>query len=150
MLTHTPAASSPPLDLHPSPQSVHVSVPGRALQPQVAIPDNGYASPRQQLDRRTPAPGSPLQPSPQQQPQHGLNAPRPSLSPLSEYHSGFADEDLVSPRLSPSPSPSPSPFSVGNHRRQQSFPNLLPLPFGSRTPSPTRKTHARSPSEQMP
>ncbi|KAK4043516.1 hypothetical protein C8A01DRAFT_32446 [Parachaetomium inaequale] len=133
MLSSNPASSPPPLEL----RTPSRSVPARALQPQGAIPDNGYVSPRQQLERRTTAPGSPLQPS-QQPPHHGLNAPRPSLSPLSEYHSGFADEDLG------------SPFNVANHRRQHSFPNLLPLAFGSRTPSPTRKKHARSPSEQMP
>lgn len=54
---------------------------------------------------------------------HGFNSPRPALSPLSEYHSGFSDADYT---------PSHS------HRRQQSFPNLLPLAFRSRTPSPTR------------
>ncbi|KAG7290843.1 hypothetical protein NEMBOFW57_000848 [Staphylotrichum longicolle] len=127
--------------LSDNPGSSLPSVPARASQPQVPIPDNGYVSPRLQLDRRSPAPGSPFQPS-QKQPQHGLNAPRPSLSPLSEYHSGFSDEDLGAS--------SPSPFNLANHRRQHSFPNLLPLAFRSRTPSPTRKTHTRSPSEQMP
>ncbi|KAK4158419.1 hypothetical protein C8A00DRAFT_10855 [Chaetomidium leptoderma] len=133
MLSTNPDVPSPPVDLgSPSP-----AVPVRALQPQVAIPDHGYVSPRQKLDSRTPAPGSSSQPSPKQ-PQHGLNAPRPPLSPLSEYHSGFADDDLGPPP------------SLAHHRRQQSFPNLLPLAFKSRTPSPTRKTHTRSPSEQMP
>lgn len=127
--------------LSDNPGSSLPSVPARASQPQVPIPDNGYVSPRLQLDRRSPAPGSSFQPS-QKQPQHGLNAPRPSLSPLSEYHSGFSDEDLGAS--------SPSPFNLANHRRQHSFPNLLPLAFRSRTPSPTRKTHTRSPSEQMP
>lgn len=122
--------------------------PARALQTQVAVPDNGYVSPRPPPDERTPAPpppaaASPFQPSPRH-PQHGLNAPRPLLSPLSEYHSGFSDEDLGSAY------PSPAPFNLASHRRQHSFPNLLPLAFKSRTPSPTRKTHARSPSEQMP
>lgn len=61
----------------------------------------------------------------QHQPQrpHGFNSPRPALSPLSEYHSGFSDADYT---------PSHS------HRRQQSLSNLLPLAFRSRTPSPTR------------
>ncbi|KAH6850007.1 hypothetical protein B0I37DRAFT_413438 [Chaetomium sp. MPI-CAGE-AT-0009] len=136
MLSSNPALSSPPpLELR---TATH-STPARALQSIAATPDNGYVSPRQQLERHTPTSGSPLQPSqPQPQPQHGLNPPRASLSPLSEYHSGFADEDLG------------SPFNPSNHRRQQSFPNLLPLAFKSRTPSPTRKTHSRSPSEQMP
>ncbi|KAK4249870.1 hypothetical protein C7999DRAFT_12294 [Corynascus novoguineensis] len=136
MLRSGPALSSPP----PPPlefRSPTVSTPTRAVQPQIANPDNGYAPPRDQLERRTPTPASPLQPS-QHQPQHGLSAPRPSLSPLSEYHSGFADEELG------------SPLNLGSHRRQHSFPNLLPLAFKSRTPSPTRKTHSRSPSEQMP
>ncbi|KAK3902539.1 hypothetical protein C8A05DRAFT_15404 [Staphylotrichum tortipilum] len=124
-------------------------MPARALQTQVAVPDNGYVPPRSQPEGRTPAPppqpaaASPFQPSPKH-PQHGLNAPRPSLSPLAEYHSGFSDEDLGSAY------PSPAPFNLASHRRQHSFPNLLPLAFKSRTPSPTRKTHARSPSEQMP
>ncbi|KAL2201028.1 hypothetical protein P885DRAFT_56445 [Corynascus similis CBS 632.67] len=136
MLRSDPALSSPP----PPPlefRSPTASTPTRAVQPQIANPDNGYASPQDQLERRTPTLASPLQPS-QHQPQHGLSAPRPSLSPLSEYHSGFADEELG------------SPLNLGSHRRQHSFPNLLPLAFKSRTPSPTRKTHSRSPSEQMP
>ncbi|KAL2128129.1 hypothetical protein VTI74DRAFT_9621 [Chaetomium olivicolor] len=136
MLTDNPVPSSPPLELRPPPHSVP------AHPPQVAIPDNGYVSPRQQFDRRTPT-GSPFQLT-QKQP-HVLNLPRPSLSPLSEYHSGFSNEDIAS-----SPCASPSPSSLAIHRRQHSFPNLLPLAFRSRTPSPVRKTHTRSPSEQMP
>ncbi|KAM7202124.1 hypothetical protein V8F20_004578 [Naviculisporaceae sp. PSN 640] len=52
-----------------------------------------------------------------------------SLSPLQEYHSGYSDVEAGS-----------SPFpSSKQHRRQQSFPNLLPLALRSKTPSPTRK-----------
>ncbi|KAH6624588.1 hypothetical protein B0J18DRAFT_182849 [Chaetomium sp. MPI-SDFR-AT-0129] len=148
MLSSDPQLSSPP------PMEVRTpsrSVPARALQTQAKGPDNGYVSPRQQLERQSyTAPSSPLrhsrtythspsQSQSQAQPQHGLNGSRPPLSPLSEYHSGFADEDLG------------SPFGgVKTHQRQSSFPNLLPLSFKSRTPSPTRKPHSRSPSEQMP
>ncbi|KAJ4304160.1 hypothetical protein N0V88_001770 [Collariella sp. IMI 366227] len=139
MQTGNPVPSSSPVEVHPPPHTV----PAHPLPPQVALPDTGYVSPRQHFERRTPT-GSPFQPG-QKQPQLVLNPPRPSLSPLSEYHSGFSNEDIVS-----SPCPSPSPSSLANHRRQHSFPNLLPLAFRSRTPSPVRKTHARSPSEQMP
>ncbi|KAH8889333.1 hypothetical protein GQ53DRAFT_597572, partial [Thozetella sp. PMI_491] len=58
------------------------------------------------------------------------------LEPLQEYHSGYADDD------------DGSPLPSAHHRRQQSFPTLLPLSFRSRTPSPTRKTPRFS--EQMP
>ncbi|GAB1320240.1 hypothetical protein MFIFM68171_10450 [Madurella fahalii] len=158
MLSDNPAVSSPQSGFCPPTQAV--PAPLRTSSAQVAIPDYGYVSPRQQLERRAVTPGSPFQPSQkpqqqqrqqqqqQQQHQHGLNAPRPSLSPLSEYHSGFTDEDLGPP--CPSPSPSPSPYTIANHRRQHSFPNLLPLALGSRTPSPTRKTHQRYASDQMP
>ncbi|KAL2262615.1 hypothetical protein VTK26DRAFT_702 [Humicola hyalothermophila] len=145
MLSNDPGAlpsAQLALQLHPPSQTV----PAHAIH--ASSPDNGYVSPRQHLGSRTSTPGSPLQPTPKlpQQEQHDLNAPHPSLSPLSEYHSGFgvSDDDLGSP------SPSPSPYNLANHRRQYSVPNLLPLAFKSRTPSPTRKTHAKSPSEQMP
>lgn len=90
-------------------------------------------SPEHNIQKRiAPAPTPPRhkpellhQHQPQHQPQrpHGFNSPRPALSPLSEYHSGFSDADYT---------PSHS------HRRQQSLSNLLPLAFRSRTPSPTR------------
>ncbi|KAK4123099.1 hypothetical protein N657DRAFT_672142 [Parathielavia appendiculata] len=133
MLSNSPAVGSLPLEQQPP-----------SLQPQVANRDDEYAFPRQQLGRRAPIPGPPSQPSHEQQLQYGLNTPRPPLSPLSEYHSGFSEEDVGSA------CPSLPPFSIANHQRQHSFPNLLPLAFRSRTPSPTRKTHTRSGSEQMP
>jgi len=70
--------------------------------------------------RITPCP--PARPSPSyQQPSYGLN-------PLQEYHSGYSDGDSASP-------------SISTHRRQQSFPNLLPnLSFRNRTPSPVRNS----------
>lgn len=70
---------------------------------------------------------------PPQQSQAATSSP---LVPLQEYHSGFADEDVG------------SPLASIQHRRQQSFSNLLPLSFRNRTPSPTRKPSALS--EQMP
>ncbi|KAK0732798.1 hypothetical protein B0T21DRAFT_412954 [Apiosordaria backusii] len=150
--------------LHPPPQAV----PARAaLRGSSGSQDNGYGS---ELERRavTPNPPPPSvgsaqgqqhhqeQPARQQQVQQSpfsLNAPKTSLSPFSEYHSGYSDADLES-----SPCPSPSPFGPSHkhlHRRQQSFPNLFPLTLRSRsqsrTPSPTRKPqHQRYPSEQMP
>ncbi|KAK4099036.1 hypothetical protein N658DRAFT_203531 [Parathielavia hyrcaniae] len=140
MLSNSPAGSS----LHLEQRSPSRPALAGAFQPQAAIPYEGLVSPRQQLGSGAPAPGSPSQRSHEQQLPHGLNTPRPPLSPLSEYHSGFTGEDVGSAW------PSPSPFSIANHQRQHSFPNLLPLAFRSRTPSPTRKTHARSGSEQMP
>ncbi|KAM7197701.1 hypothetical protein V8F33_005425 [Rhypophila sp. PSN 637] len=54
--------------------------------------------------------------------------PSRGLSPLAEYHSGYTDAE-----------PGSCSYNSKQHRRQQSFPNLLPLARGSRTPSPTRK-----------
>ncbi|KAK4175021.1 hypothetical protein QBC36DRAFT_355855 [Triangularia setosa] len=153
-------------------QTVHPPLPVQAVPEARALrgssgssQDNGYGSPRQELERRavTPNPpppsvGSAQQKQQQQQQQpaqqvqqspFNLNAPKPSLSPFSEYHSGYSDADLEA-----SPCPSPSPFGPSHkhlHRRQQSFPNLFPLALRnqSRTPSPTRKTHQRYPSEQQ-
>ncbi|KAL2164200.1 hypothetical protein VTH06DRAFT_3415 [Thermothelomyces fergusii] len=137
----------PGLDLRPS----TLSTPTSDFQSQGAVPDDddddddGFASPQQQqqqqFESRTPTPSSTLHPDQQQQQQqqqHGLSVPRPSLSPLSEYHSGFAGEDHG------------SALNLGNHRRQHSFPNILPQAFTNRTPSPGRNAHVRSPSEQMP
>ncbi|KAK3940365.1 hypothetical protein QBC46DRAFT_288544 [Diplogelasinospora grovesii] len=98
-----------------------------------SIPD-GYASPRRQLEKQQrldhlPTSPPPVRPSQHQQHlqhKHVLSAPHPILSPSTEYHSGFTDEDAGFPHAS-------------IHRRQQSFPNLLPYSFRSRTPSPTRK-----------
>src|SRR4051794_2790064 len=120
MLSRNPAfSSSPQPEYCPS----H-SLPVRSLRPssnQIAVAD-GYGSPRQQLEKRVVAtPSPPSQPSQQHQHQHqqpSFNSPGPSLPPLQEYHSGFSNEDISSP----------SPYSPTNqHRRQQSFPNLLPL-----------------------
>ncbi|KAK0673967.1 hypothetical protein QBC41DRAFT_105182 [Cercophora samala] len=135
-------------------QTVHPPLPAqtvpeaRALRGSsgVSSQDNGYGSPRQELERRAVTPNPPAS----KQSPFSLNAPKPSLTPFSEYHSGYSDADLES-----SPCPSPSPFGPSQkqpHRRQQSFPNLFPLALRnqSRTPSPTRKTHQRYPSEQMP
>ncbi|KAK3692912.1 hypothetical protein B0T22DRAFT_419886 [Podospora appendiculata] len=98
-----------------------------------AAGQDGYISPRP-LEHRL-GPSLPPQAQPSQQPQrrqqqHGFNGPHPPLSPFlpfQEYHSGFSDEDVG------------SPYNPNQHRRQSSFPNLLPLAFRSRTPSPSRK-----------
>ncbi|KAK3333130.1 hypothetical protein B0T19DRAFT_117537 [Cercophora scortea] len=103
---------------------------------------DGYVSPRP-LEHRL-GPSLPPQAQPSQQPQrrqqqHGFNAPHPPLSPFlpfQEYHSGFSDEDVG------------APYTPKQHRRQSSFPNLLPLSFRSRTPSPSRKSSVLS--DQMP
>jgi len=123
-----PAFSSPQPELLPpyARSPLPARAPPRGSSNQAAILD-GYASPRQAEQRVAPL----------QQQYHGFNPPRPSLSPLSEYHSGFSNEDLGSPRS-----------SAHTHRRQQSFPNLLPLSFRSRTPSPVRKPPTVS--EEMP
>ncbi|KAK4661783.1 uncharacterized protein QC763_707640 [Podospora pseudopauciseta] len=122
--------------------------------------DNGYGSPRQELERRaTVTPNPPPPPPPasahQQSSPFSFIAPKPSLPPFSEYHSGYSDADLEeSSSTCPSPSPFGPPHNKHLHRRQQSFPNLFPLALRnqSRTPSPTRKKthHQRFPSEQMP
>ncbi|KAK3302401.1 uncharacterized protein B0T15DRAFT_304155 [Chaetomium strumarium] len=129
MLSNDPTSSSPlSSELHlPS-----RTVPARALPPDTAALNNGYVSPRSQHETST----STTRPSPL-----SLNPPPPSrlsLPPLSEYHSGFASED------------SGSPYNPANHRRQQSFPNLVPLALRSRSPSPTKKTEPRRSSEFMP
>ncbi|KAK1756032.1 hypothetical protein QBC47DRAFT_178528 [Echria macrotheca] len=114
-----PAFSSPPPEL-PFPYArptLAGRAPPRAPSTQIAALD-GYVSPRE-VDKRV----APSRPAPQQSPY----PPHPSLSPLSEYHSGFSDAELG------------SRSSTANHRRQQSFPNLLPAAFRSRTPSPVRK-----------
>ncbi|KAL2017695.1 hypothetical protein VTK56DRAFT_1855 [Thermocarpiscus australiensis] len=130
MLGNAPALPSPQRELCASSHSVPATaLRASSVQGAITRTDNGSPSKRQ-------TPASPFQPGHKHQ--HGLDAPRPPLSPLSEYHSGFTDEHLG------------SPYSPANHRRQQSFPNLLPLAFRNRTPSPTRKTHARHPSDQMP
>ncbi|KAK3990194.1 hypothetical protein QBC44DRAFT_72854 [Cladorrhinum sp. PSN332] len=158
MLSDNPAVASTQAQLCPESrqpsQPLHQhAIPARTLAlraptegNQVVNPENGssHISPRQQLERRAVTPNSPLSRSSQQQQQH-YPAQSPGLSPLSEYHSGFTDEDLGSHCSSPT-----RYTGQTNHRRQQSFPNLLPLTLRSRTPSPTRKTHRRFPSEQMP
>ncbi|KAK3375098.1 hypothetical protein B0H63DRAFT_267153 [Podospora didyma] len=136
MLSRNPAFSSFPQPEYCPP---HHSLPVRSLRPssnRIAVAD-GYGSPRQQqLEKRVVAPPPSHTPPPgpgqqRQRQQHGFNSPRPSLSPLQEYHSGFSNEEPGSP----------SPYSpASQHRRQQSFSNLLPISFRSRTPSPTRKS----------
>ncbi|KAK4165382.1 hypothetical protein QBC43DRAFT_208818 [Cladorrhinum sp. PSN259] len=152
MLSDNPAVASPQVELCPdeSPQPLHHqhAIPARALalrassgsQPLNQENGSSYISPRQQLEQRAVTPNSPLSRPSQQYPTQ-----QSGLPPLSEYHSGFTDDDLGSPFTSPTPYTGQT-----NHRRQQSFPNLLPLTLRSRTPSPTRKTHRRFPSEQMP
>ncbi|KAK4668473.1 uncharacterized protein QC764_0102540 [Podospora pseudoanserina] len=121
--------------------------------------DNGYGSPRQELERRATVTPNPPPPPPasahQQSSPFSFIAPKPSLPPFSEYHSGYSDADLEeSSSTCPSPSLFGPPHNKHLHRRQQSFPNLFPLALRnqSRTPSPTRKKthHQRFPSEQMP
>ncbi|KAK4232096.1 hypothetical protein QBC38DRAFT_353282 [Podospora fimiseda] len=162
MLSDNPVVASPKTQLRPESPSLqssqtlhHHVIPARALAlrastggNQFVNPENGssHISPRQQLERRAVTPNTSLsRPTQQQQQQYHYPSQSPGLSPLSEYHSGFTDEDLGLP------CPSPTPYTgQTNHRRQQSFPNFLPLALRSRTPSPTRKTHTRFPSEQMP
>ncbi|KAL1843668.1 hypothetical protein VTJ49DRAFT_368 [Mycothermus thermophilus] len=131
MLSDKPALPPPPLASR-----------SNALQSEVPGPDDGHASLQRHLESRASTPASPYRA------QNALGLAEPSLSPSTEYHSGYADEYPASSYRSSSPSP--SLFGLANHRRQNSFPNLLPLAFRSRTPSPTRKTHERSGSEQMP
>ncbi|KAK1826579.1 hypothetical protein QBC39DRAFT_15871 [Podospora conica] len=83
------------------------------------------ASSEQNIQKRTAPAPAPAPAREQLLQHHGFHSPRPSLSPLPEYHSGFSDADYT---------------PDNSHRRQQSFPNLLPLSFRSRTPSPTRKS----------
>ncbi|KAK4455838.1 hypothetical protein QBC34DRAFT_2345 [Podospora aff. communis PSN243] len=125
---NNPAFSSPQPEQRPphARSPLPARAPARGSSNQITVPD-GYASPRHAEKRVAPS----------QQQQHGFNTPRPSLSPLSEYHSGFSNEDLG------------SPFTP-THRRQQSFPNLLPASFRSRTPSPIRKPQPPTVPEAMP
>ncbi|KAK0646275.1 hypothetical protein B0T16DRAFT_458211 [Cercophora newfieldiana] len=127
--SNNPAFSSPQAEPPSARSSLPLRPPPLGSSNQITVP-NGYATPRRYVEKRV---------APSQQQQHGFNSPRSSLSPLSEYHSGFSNEDIGAP-YSPAHS----------HRRQQSFPNLLPLSFRSRTPSPTRKPQPPPLSEAMP
>ncbi|KAH8910115.1 hypothetical protein BR93DRAFT_993254 [Coniochaeta sp. PMI_546] len=102
--------------------------------------DHGYQSPRQHQRSSSSIiinSSSTIATPPRRE--NAFNAPRPSLLPYQEYHSGFTDDDLAS---------SPLSSSSHSHRRQTSFPNLLPLAIRNRTPSPTRKTSVLA--EEMP
>ncbi|KAM7223825.1 hypothetical protein V8F06_000841 [Rhypophila decipiens] len=96
---------------------------------------DGYVSPRelerarQVLGQQAGTPTAPLRAKLQHRVSNSISTP-PSrgLSPLAEYHSGYTDAE-----------PASSSYNSKQHRRQQSFPNLLPLALRSRTPSPTRK-----------
>lgn len=101
--------------------------------------DHGYQSPRQQHERSTSSTSTIATPPHRE---NAFNAPRPSLLPYQEYHSGFTDDDLAA-----SSPLSPSSYS---HRRQTSFSNLLPLALRNRTPSPTRKTSVLAGGGDMP
>ncbi|KAK3322419.1 hypothetical protein B0H66DRAFT_203247 [Apodospora peruviana] len=127
MLSHNSALlSSPQPELLPPQHPSTLALRGSANQ---TTSTDGYVSPRQQLEKRQIAATTPPVRAQNQHHRGGsLIASSPSLSPLQEYHSGFSDVDVGS-----------SPYTPSNHRRQQSFPNLLPLSFRSRTPSPTRK-----------
>ncbi|OIW33894.1 hypothetical protein CONLIGDRAFT_652311 [Coniochaeta ligniaria NRRL 30616] len=94
--------------------------------------DHGYQqSPRQHERTSTTPPRR----------ENAFNAPRPSLLPYQEYHSGFTDDDLPS---------SPISSSYSHHRRQTSFSNLLPLAIRNRTPSPTRRPSILAAQQEMP
>jgi hypothetical protein len=106
--------------------------------------NHGYQSPRQhERNSSITSNSNTLALSPSATPprrENAFNAPRPSLLPYQEYHSGFADDDLPSSPLS----------SSYSHRRQTSFSALLPLAIRNRTPSPTRKTSVAPVAEEMP
>ncbi|KAL2270321.1 hypothetical protein VTJ83DRAFT_2505 [Remersonia thermophila] len=132
MLSDKPALPPPPLASRTD-----------ALQSDGPGSDNGRASFQRRPETRASTPAA--------SPSRARNATSladPSLASSTEYHSGYTDDHPASPYRSSSPSS--SLFGLANHHRQNSFPNLLPLAFRSRTPSPTRKTHERSGSEQMP
>ena len=118
--SNNPASSSPRPELLPPYARSTLSdraPPRRSLTQTIAV--DGNASPHEVEKRVALARAVPRQ--------YSSNPPHPPFSPLSEYHSGFSDADLG------------FSTSANSHRRQHSFPNLLPAAFRSRTPSPTRK-----------